>query len=261
MVTMAGGMHMSSAEQRSAGTLPGRDHVALDMRLSASEVVGIAGLALYNWWVVVPFVHGMLPSANGFFSDIEASGLPHASLLQHLDLLSGVLLLAALALRGSAGRQYRGREWGWLVGFAIAAGAGGKFSYACPEGLSAVCRAQERNLQLPAHHYIHILSGILEFVTITVALILAVRRTHEQRTWPARVYRSVLRLFYLAYPLLGLAYLTDRLGALIEPVFFISFTVLIITHLFEGGVNVGPTRAELRSRRTTSTDRSDAGVP
>jgi hypothetical protein len=182
-------------------------------------------------------------------------------LLQHLDLLSGVLVLAALALRGSAGRQYRGREWGWLVGFAIAAGAGGKFSYACPEGLSAVCRAQERNLQLPAHHYIHILSGVLEFVTITVALILAVRRTHDQRTWPARVYRSVLRLFYLAYPLLGLAYLTDRLGALIEPVFFISFTVLIITHLFEGGANVGPTRAELRSRRTSSTDRSASAVP
>jgi hypothetical protein len=230
-------------------------------RLAASEVVGIAGLAVYNWWVVVPFVHGMLPSANGFFSDIEASDLPHASLLQHLDLLSGVLLLAALALRGSAGPRYRGREWGWLVGFAVAAGAGGKFSYACSSGLSAVCRSQERHLQLPAHHYIHMLSGILEFATITMAVYLAVRRTRDQSNWPARIYRAVFRLFAVAYPLLGLAYLTDRLGAFIEPVFFLSFTLVIVTHLFEGGVHDAhqPSR-RLRSTRLTAAGRTDAPV-
>ncbi len=254
-------MHMSSAEQRPTGILPGRDHVALDMRLSASEVVGIAGLALYNWWVVVPFVHGMLPSANGFFSDIEASGLPHASLLQHLDLLSGVLLLATLALRGSAGLQYRGHEWGWLLGFAIAAGAGGKFSYACPEGLErGVPRpgTKPATSRPPLHPHPVGGPGVRHHHR---GAVLGCAADSRPAHLAARVYRSVLRLFYLAYPLLGLAYLTDRLGALIEPVFFISFTVLIITHLFEGGVNVGPTRAELRSRRTASTGRSDVAVP
>ena len=230
-------------------------------RLAASEVVGIAGLAVYNWWVVVPFVQGMLPSPNGFFSDIEASGLPHASLLQHLDLLSGVLLLAALTLRGSAGPRYRGREWGWLVGFAIAAGAGGKFSYACSSGLSAVCRSQERHLQLPAHHYIHVLSGILEFATISTAVFLAVRRTRTQSSWPARVYRSVFRVFVVAYPLLALAYLTDRLGAFIEPVFFVSFTLVIVTHLFEGGVHDAHQPSHrFRSARLTAGRRTDAPV-
>jgi hypothetical protein len=210
--------------------------------------------------VVVPFVHGMLPSYNGFFSDIEASGLPHATLLQHLDLLSGILLLIALVLRGSAGRQYRGREWGWLIGFAIAAGAGGKFSYACSSGLSAVCRAQERHLQLPLHHYIHMLSGVLEFATITTAVILAVRRTRGQRTGSALVYRNVLRLFYVAYPLLALAYLTDRLGAFIEPVFFLSFTLVIITHLFQAGVSEGHIPTSLGTQRTGFRGRSDAPV-
>jgi len=249
---------MGSAEQR-AGRDRG-DGASHEWRLGASEVVGVAGLVLYNWWVVVPFVHGMLPSDNGFFSDIEASGLPHATLLQHLDLLSGVLLLAALALRGSLGRQYRGREWGWLVGFAVAAGAGGKFSYACSSGLSAVCRAQERRLQLPLHHYVHMLSGVLEFATITTAVFLAARRTRGQRTGSARVYRSVLRLFYVAYPLLALAYLTDRLGAFIEPVFFLSFTVVIITHLFGAGLNDGGIGADPGIRRTTSLSRRDAPV-
>jgi len=251
---------MGSAEQRPTGSDRGGHGASHEWRLGASEVVGVAGLVLYNWWVVVPFVHGMLPSDNGFFSDIEASGLPHATLLQHLDLLSGILLLAALALRGSIGRQYRGREWGWLVGFAIAAGAGGKFSYACSSGLSAVCRAQERRLQLPLHHYVHMLSGVLEFATITTAVVLAVRRTRGQRTGSAIVYRSVLRIFTFAYPLLGLAYLTDRLGAFIEPVFFLTFTVIVVTHLFQAGGNNGEIRSDLGTRRATSLGRRDATV-
>jgi hypothetical protein len=253
-------MDMGGAEQRPAGSDRGGDGASHEWRLGASEVVGVAGLVLYNWWVVVPFVHGMLPSDNGFFSDIEASGLPHATLLQHLDLLSGILLLAALALRGSIGRQYRGREWGWLVGFAIAAGAGGKFSYACSSGLSAVCRAQERRLQLPLHHYVHMLSGVLEFATITTAVVLAVRRTRGQQTGSARAYRSVLRIFYFAYPLLALAYLTDRLGAFIEPVFFLSFTLVIVTHLFQAGGNNGEIWADRGTRRATSLGRGHASV-
>jgi hypothetical protein len=248
---------VDSAEQGPSPVVRGRSH---EWRLGASEVVGVAGLLLYNWWVVVPFVHGMLPSDNGFFSDIEASGLPHATLLQHLDLLSGIMLVTALALRGSVGRRYRGREWGWLVGFAIAAGAGGKFSYACSSGLSAVCRAQERRLQLPLHHYIHMLSGVLEFATITAAVILAVRRTRGQRTGSAIVYRTVLRLFYVAYPLLALAYLTDRWGAFIEPVFFLSFTLVIITHLFQAGINEGETSADPATRRSASLKRRHASV-
>lgn len=255
--TGAGGEDLDRAKQGPSTVVGGRSH---EWRLGVSEVVGVAGLLLYNWWVVVPFVHGMLPSDNGFFSDIEASGLPHASLLQHLDLLSGTLLLAALALRGSIGRQYRGREWGWLVGFAIAAGAGGKFSYACSSGLSAVCRAQERRLQLPLHHYVHMLSGVLEFATITAAVFLAVRRTRGQHTQSAIVYRSMQRLFYAAYPLLALAYLTDRLGAFIEPVFFLAFTVVILTHLFQAGVNDGEIPADLGTRRAKSLGRRGASV-
>jgi hypothetical protein len=37
----------------------------------------------------------------------------------------------------------------------------------------------------------------------------------------------------LAYPLLGLAYLTDRMGAFVEPIFFTCFTVLVMVELWE----------------------------
>lgn len=79
---------MGSAEQGRAEGDGGVEGASHQWRLGTSELVGVAGLVLYNWWVVVPVVHGMLPSDNGFFSDIEASGLPHATLLQHLDLVS-----------------------------------------------------------------------------------------------------------------------------------------------------------------------------
>jgi hypothetical protein len=37
----------------------------------------------------------------------------------------------------------------------------------------------------------------------------------------------------IAYPLLGLAYLVSRLGGVIEGVFFIGFTVMVVVQLAE----------------------------
>ncbi len=74
-------------------------------RLRAAKVLGVFGLVAYNWWVVVPFVPGVMPSVNGFFSDLEATGRPHAALMSDADLAAGILLLAALLLRGSTARQ------------------------------------------------------------------------------------------------------------------------------------------------------------
>ena len=46
---------------------------------------------------------------------------------------------------------------------------GGRYTYACAEGLSAACRSMEWHLRLPVHHYVHVVSGIAEFATLTVA--------------------------------------------------------------------------------------------
>ena len=139
--------------------------------------VGVVGIALYNWWIPVAFDRHLMSSPDELFSDLEATGRPDAALLQHLDLAAGIVLLAALLLRGAVGRSGRRAEWPWLVAFAVAGAVGGQFSYACPEGLSASCRAAEWRLALPHHHYVHVFAGIAEFVFGTVAVYLAWQRT------------------------------------------------------------------------------------
>ena len=202
-------------------------------RVDAGRALGIAGIAAYNWWVLVPFVPGLMPSANGFFSDLEASGGRDATWMQHADLVAGVLLVAAFLLRGAAGRDGRRGEWKWMVAFAAAGAVGGEYPYACAEGLSATCRRLEWHLQLPVHHYVHVVAGIAEFVFLTVAVLVAARRTRGRTTREARAYHLLLQGLLIAYPLLGLAYLTDRLGTLIEPVFFITFSTMVVVELFE----------------------------
>ncbi len=202
-------------------------------RLATAKVVGVAGVLAYNWWVVVPFVPGLMPSVNGFFSDLEATGRPHAGLMSDADLCAGILMVTALLLRGSTSRQGVRPEWKWLVAFGLAGAIGGRYPYACAEGLSAACRQLEWHLQLPLHHYVHVVSGIAEFATLTTAAFVAFRRTRRQGTLEARVYAAVVTVLLIGYPLLGLVYITDRLGTLVEPVFFVAFSTMVLAELFE----------------------------
>jgi hypothetical protein len=195
--------------------------------------MGIGGVVAYNWWVAVPFVPGLMGSRNEFFSDLEVPGLRDADLMQRADLVAGVLLLIALLVRGASGRQGARREWKWLVAFAAAGAIGGRFPYVCSEGLSATCRNLEWHLQLPLHHYIHVLSGIAEFLFLTLAVVVAVRRTRGETNWEARAFRVILKVLIVGYPLLGFVYLSDRWGAFVEPIFFVSFSAMIIVSLFE----------------------------
>jgi len=202
-------------------------------RVDVARAIGVASVIAYNWWVAVPLVPGLVTSPNEFFSDLEVAGYRDADLMQHADLLAGSLLIIALLMRGAAGRDGARREWKWLVAFAAAGAVGGRFPYACSEGLSATCRNLEWHLQLPLHHYVHVISGIGEFVFLTVAVSLAVRRTQGETTREARVFRIIFKGLIVGYPVLGLAYLSDRMGAFIEPVFFVLFSAMIIEELFQ----------------------------
>jgi hypothetical protein len=231
-----GGDHVAIAVQ--ALTLPFRVRAPRSAEhssavVTAAKVLAVAGAAAYNWWVVVPFVPGLLPSINGFFSDLEVSGRPHAAQMSDADLAAGVLMLAALLLRGSVSDNKPRREWKWLVVFAVAGAVGGRYSYACSEGLSATCRAMEWHLQLPVHHYVHIASGIVEFAALTTAAVIAMRRTRGDGTSQARFYAAVVKVLAVSYPLLGVVYLTDRLGILVEPIFFITFSAVLLAEVFE----------------------------
>jgi FtsH-binding integral membrane protein len=208
-------------------------------RVALAWTLAVAGLLAYNWWVLVPFKPGLMRSPSELFSNLEVTGLPYATAMQRADLSSGILLLAAFLVAGNgtvgvAASARRGRlEWLAMMGFAIAGAAGGLWPEVCNDTSNATCRRLEWRFQLPADQYVHIVAGILEFTLITVALIYAVLRNRGLTTRFAVIYRRLLWSAVVAYPLLGAAYLSDKLGGVMEGVFFTGFTVLVATQIAE----------------------------
>jgi hypothetical protein len=202
-------------------------------RVVLARAIGVVGVAVYNWWVILPFLSGWLVSPHGFFSDLSADGQPHAEVIRRLDLASALLLLLALLLRGPVGRGGSRPEWRWLVGFTAAVVMGARFPYACASELDSACRALERHLDLPAHHYVHMGAGIAEFTTMTMAIWLAHGRTRGADNRADRVTRSMVIVLAVAYPLLAVSYLAHWMGAVIEPVFFVTFSAMILFELLE----------------------------
>lgn len=194
-------------------------------------ILGIAGLAAYNWWLLVPLKPGLMTSPDELFSNLEVTGQPYAAVMQHCDLASGMLLLAAFAVTGPGAGRLGRREWLSMLAFAAAGALGGLFPEVCADGINATCRREEWRFELPAAQYIHMVAGIFEFAAITLAVVYAVRRSRASRSGPARFYRGLASGAVIAYPLLGAAYLTDRLGAIMEGVFFVGFTIMVATQL------------------------------
>jgi hypothetical protein len=203
------------------------------LRLFVAQFLGLVGIVLYNWWVWVIVATNLLISTDEFFSDLEATGRPDATLFQHFDLAAGIVMLAAFLIRGPWGPTGKRKEWRWLLLFAVAGAVGGHYSYACPEGLSAACRSAEWHLRLPLHHYVHIVAGIIEFAAMTTAVVLAWKRTRDDSGLVSRSIKGVVITMLIGYPLLGVAYLTDRFGAFVEPIFFVCFSVMVAIELLE----------------------------
>jgi hypothetical protein len=206
-----------------------------DVRLLVARILGLVGIVLYNWWVWVLVATNLLTNTDEFFSDLEATGRRDATHFQHFDLAAGLVMLAAFLLRGPWGPKGKRKEWRWLLLFAVAGTVGGHYGYACPEGLSATCRNAEWHLRLPSHHYLHVIAGIVEFAAMTTAVYLAWKRTREDSGWIARGVMATALAMSIGYPLLAVAYLTDRFGAIVEPIFFVCFSVMVAIELLESG--------------------------
>jgi len=190
-----------------------------------------------------------MTSPDELFSNLEVTGQPYAAPMQYADLVAGLLLLAAFALTGP-GIGRRGRaEWLAMLGFAAAGMLGGLYPEVCADGISAACRRLEYRFQLPAAQYIHLAAGIAEFAAITIAAFCAAARTRTSHSRSARVYRVLVRAAFIAYPLLGASYLSDRLGGIMEAVFFAGFTVMAATQLAERtGARPAPDGGPRRAR-------------
>ena len=234
---MSGSRDEGNATQSDASS-PASSHIDRRVerygpRLFLAQFLGLVGIVLYNWWVWVVVATNLLTSTNAFFSDLEATGRPDATLFQHFDLAAGIVMFVAFVVRGPWGPEGKRVEWRWLLLFAAAGTVGGHFAYACPEGLSSACRSAEWHLRLPLNHYLHVFSGIIEFAAMTTAVYLAWKRTRQHRDWVARTIKVIATAGLIAYPLLGVAYLTDRLGSFIEPIFFVGFSVMVAIELLE----------------------------
>ncbi len=202
-------------------------------RATIAWILAIGGLLAYNWWALVPFKPGLLRSPDEFFSNLEVTGQPYATMMQHLDVLSGLLILAAFAMVGFGPVGTGRREWLGMIVFATCGLIGGLFPQVCEDGISIACMDAERHFQLPPSQYVHDGAGIAEFAGITLALLLAVRRTRKDHTAIARTYRALAIGAAIMYPILGLAYMINKLGAVVEGVFFAGFTVMVIVQLHE----------------------------
>jgi Protein of unknown function (DUF998) len=198
-----------------------------------ARILAVAGLLAYSWWILVPLKHGLMTSPDELFSNLEITGQPYAAVMQHADLVSGVLLLAAFLAAGHRRIAASRGDWLAMMVFALAGTAGGIFPEVCADGINAVCRQQELHFQLPLNQYLHMGAGVVEFAAITTALVLAIRRTRGSHARAARLYNWLGLAALACYPLLGLAYLVNRMGGVMEAVFFTGFTVMVATQIAE----------------------------
>ena len=77
-------------------------------------------------------------------------------------------------------------------------------------------------------------SGIAEFATLTTAAVIAMRRTRNDGTRRVSDLRRCGQgAGRRATRSSALVYLTDRLGTLVEPIFFVAFSVMVLTEVFE----------------------------
>ena len=193
----------------------------------------LAGLVFYNWWPAVLLRPGLLKSPNELFSNLEVTGQPYATWMQHADLTAGVLLLAGFILVGNKSLERGMGEWVLLVLFAVSGAAGGLFPEHCLDTINRSCHVDELELQLGGAQYLHIIAGILEFAAITGVLVLAYRRTHGEHTNEAKIYRGLYLGAWILFPLLAVAYLFVLGGSFVEAAFFTGFTVVVLTQIYE----------------------------
>jgi hypothetical protein len=133
----------------------------------------------------------------------------------------------------------------------MAGAIGGLFPQVCADAINHSCMNAEWHFRLATSQYVHDGSGVIEFAGITLALWLAIRRTRDQRTAASIGYRILGWGAVVGYPALGVSYLFDIYGGIIEALFFVGFTAMVLMELAERlrGQAVGAPRPERDGRR------------
>ncbi|MCU1352044.1 MAG: Uncharacterized protein JWM05_1253 [Acidimicrobiales bacterium] len=220
------------------------DHAADDafawVLAPLARIAGVCGALAYNWWLLAIAKPRTLASRDVWFSDLSARGQPHARLLQGTDVAAGLLLVAALLLARRARSGPLDDRWKLLFVFSGAVVVGGFFPLSCASGASRACSRLEQSFSLPGSHYIHIVAGITEFGCGTLAVF---RWARADRAAGANPWWSGITAWWVlvfAWPILATSYLSTQDGALIEPAFFVMFTLVLLRELPAPARRAGP---------------------
>lgn len=195
-------------------------------RLAAG--LGLTGVLLHNWWIVIYPLHWM-PSWHALISEAEATDQPHGWLLSSLDIVVGVLVITALLLRS---RVFLSRlkgvgraVWWWAMTWAVAGLLEGAFPMACSPSTNRSCEEVEWKFRLAVHHYVHMGSGVVEYLAATFVVIAAWRA--RRLGWLSRFGKWMTISLLVAYPFIALTFFTHRWSTISEAAFFVMFSVII----------------------------------
>jgi len=199
-----------------------------DRRRTLAISLGALGILLHNWWIVIYPLHWM-PSWNALISEAEATNQPHGGLLSALDIAVGVLVIVALLLQAKVflGRlRGVGRAvWWWAMTWAVAGLMEGAFPLACSPSSDKKCEHVEWTFRLAVHHYVHMGSGVVEYLAATFVVIAAWRC--RKLGWLSRFGKAMTITLIVAYPFIAVTFFTHRWSTISEAVFFVLFSAII----------------------------------
>ena len=188
-------------------------------------VLGAIAIVLHNWWVYV-YPAGWMPhhSFHALISEASASDQPHGTLLSVFDIIVGVLLLVAFAFRYRAWSRTSMAMWIYGILWAVGGLLEGIFPMQCASTPDKACGKAELRFTLPVHHYLHIGLGVLEFAGGTFMILRA--RRMSTLGWLHRLGRRLTVAMLIGYPLIGLTFFTKHWQGIMEPFFFVIFSII-----------------------------------
>jgi hypothetical protein len=188
-------------------------------------VLGALAIALHNWWVYI-YPAGWMPhhSFHALISEAAAVDQPHGRLLSMLDVIVGIALLVAFGLRWRFWKRTSIVMWIYGVMWALGGLFEGIFPMECASTPDKACGKAELKFTLPVHHYLHIGLGILEFAGGSFMILKAWKT--PAYGWLARLGRWLAVSLLVCYPLIGLTFFTKHWQGIMEPVFFVIFSII-----------------------------------
>ena len=208
-------------------------------------VLLVVGLALFNWWIALPWLVPRTGMFDRLISDATADGSPNAILIRLLEGTGAALVFLALLLRGPDDEHGRRRpDWWCAVGLVVFEAFDAVFVESCQSGTDRVCFDRELSFALDWHHYLHIAGGVFEWTFALLAAWFGWRRLRGTRR--GRVYGALLVYAPIVLLPLAVTFVTHRLFAVVEFTIYTAFSILIVLVVSERGPD--PSRPEIADR-------------